>query len=99
LAKAIEVAGTPSDVRAIRAAFPKALPILGDKIPTEIFGINPNGRLLINGSVQTIEDGKLTPPNQYFWWIKSDKEWENIKKISKSKASMVRFQPKIDNVE
>ena len=99
LAKAIEVAGTPSDVRAIRAAFPKALPILGDKIPTEIFGINPNGRLLINGSVQTIEDGKLTPPNQYFWWIKSDKEWENIKKISKSKDCIVRFQPKIDNVE
>ncbi|MDP2852694.1 MAG: ABC transporter substrate-binding protein [Smithellaceae bacterium] len=99
LAKAIEVAGTPSDVRAIRAAFPKALPILGDKIPTEIFGINPNGRLLINGSVQTIEDGKMTSPTQYFWWIKSDKEWENIKKISKSKANMVRFQAKIDNVE
>ncbi len=99
LAKAIEAAGTPSDVRAIRAAFPKALPILGDKIPTEIFGINPNGRLLINGSVQTVEDGKLTSPTQYFWWIKSDKEWEDIKKLSKSKANMVRFQPKIDNVE
>lgn len=99
LAKAIEASGTLSDVRAIRAAFPKALPILGDKIPTEIFGINPNGRLLINGSVQTIENGRLTAPNQYFWWIKSDKEWENLKKISKSKASMVRFQQKIDNVE
>ncbi len=99
LAKAIEAAGSTSDVRAIRASFAKALPILGDKIPTEIFGINPNGRLLINGSVQTIENGKPTAPSQYFWWIKSDKEWENIKKLSKSKATMVRFQQKIDNVE
>lgn len=33
----------------------------------------------------------LTPPIQYFWWIKSDKEWENIKKITKSTANMVRL--------
>jgi branched-chain amino acid transport system substrate-binding protein len=99
LAKAIEAAGTPSDVRAIRAAFPSALPILGDKIPTEIFGINPNGRLLINGSVQTIENAKLSEPAQYFWWIKTDKEWDDIKKLSKSKANMYRFVPKIKDVE
>ena len=99
LSKAIEAAGTVSDVRAIRAAFSKALPILGDRIPTEIFGINDNGRLLVNGSVQTIKKGKLTPPDQYFWWIKSDKEWEEIKRISKSTSNMIRFQPKIDNVE
>jgi branched-chain amino acid transport system substrate-binding protein len=99
LAKAIEKAGTISDVRAIRAAFSKALPIVGDRIPTEIFGINDNGRLRINGSIQTVKNGQLTAPHQYFWWIKSDKEWEQIKKISKSKANMIRFQPKIDNVE
>ncbi len=99
LAKAIEAAGTTTDARAIRAAFAKVLPIVGDKIPTEIFGINPNGRLLINGSIQTIENGKLTEPEQYFWWIKSDEEWENIKKVSKSTANMIRFEAKIDDIE
>jgi len=90
LAKAIEKAGTTTDVYKIRADFHKALPINGDTIPTEIFGITDKGGLLINGSTQTVENGKLTPPIQYFWWIKSDKEWENVKKISKSKANMVR---------
>ena len=99
LAKAIEAAGTATDVRAIRAAFAKALPIVGDRLPTEIFGINPNGRLLINGSIQTIENSRLTPPIQYFWWIKSDEEWEATKKVSKSTANMVRFEAQIDNVE
>lgn len=91
LAKAIEKAGTTTDVHKIRADFHKALPINGDTIPTEIFGISAKGGLLINGSTQTIENGKLTPPIQYFWWIKSDKEWENIKKITKSTANMVRL--------
>ncbi|MBP7765443.1 MAG: ABC transporter substrate-binding protein [Deltaproteobacteria bacterium] len=99
LAKAIEAAGTTTDVRAIRAAFPRALPIVGDKIPTEIFGIADNGRLLINGSIQTVENGQLTPPVQYFWWIKSDREWEDIKKVSKSKANMVRFESKVGRIE
>jgi branched-chain amino acid transport system substrate-binding protein len=99
LSKAIEAAGTTTDVYAIRASFAKVLPILGDRIPTEIFGIADNGRLYINGSVQTVKDGQLTPPSQYFWWIKSDKEWDNIKKISKSKANMVRFQPKYGKIE
>lgn len=99
LAKAIEVAGTTTDVYKIRADFHKGLPIVGDKIPTEIFGIADNGRLLINGSIQTIENGQLTPPLQSFWWIKNDKEWENIKKVSKSKAHMIRFQPKYGKLE
>jgi branched-chain amino acid transport system substrate-binding protein len=99
LARSIEVAGTTTDIHAIRAAFPKALPILGDKLPTEIFGINPNGRLLINGSVQQIKNGKLQEPQQYFWWIKNQKEWDAIKKLSKSQSSMNWFKAKIDNVE
>jgi branched-chain amino acid transport system substrate-binding protein len=91
LARAIEKAGTTTDVYKIRADFHKALPINGDVIPTEIFGISPKGGLLINGSTQTVENGRLTPPIQYFWWIKSDQEWENIKKITKSTANMVRL--------
>ncbi len=99
LSKAIEKADTASDVRAIRAAFPKALPIVGDRLPTEIFGINDNGRLRINGSIQTIKNNQLTPPVQYFWWIKSDKEWEDIKKVTKSKANMIRFESKMGEIQ
>lgn len=91
LAKAIEKAGTTTDVYKIRADFHKALPINGDVIPTEIFGIADKGGLLINGSTQTVENGQLTPPIQYFWWIKSDKEWETVKKVTKSTANMVRL--------
>lgn len=99
LSKAIEKAETISDVRAIRAAFPKALPIVGDRLPTEIFGINDNGRLRINGSIQTIKNNQLTAPVQYFWWIKSDKEWEDIKKVTKSKANMIRFESKMGEIQ
>lgn len=99
LTKSMTVAGTVSDVRAIRAAFPKALPILGDKLPTEIFGINANGRLLINGSVSIIKDGKVHPPNQYFWWPKTQKEWDQIKKTSKSLEKMIWFKGTIANIE
>ena len=91
LAKAIEKAGTTTDVRKIRADFYKALPINGDHIPTEIFGIRESGQLLINGSTQNVEKGQLTPPIQYFWWVKTDQEWEDIKKVTKSKANMVRL--------
>ena len=90
LARAIEKAGTTTDMRKIRADFHKALPINGDQIPTEIFGILETGQLLINGSTQNVEKGKLTPPIQFFWWIKTDQEWEAIKKITKSTANMVR---------
>ena len=91
LAKAIEKAGTTTDVRKIRADFYKALPINGDHIPTEIFGIRESGQLLINGYTQNVEKGQLTPPIQYFWWVKTDQEWEDIKKVTKSKANMVRL--------
>jgi len=96
LAKAIEKAGTTTDVYKIRADFHKALPITGDTIPTEIFGITAKGGLLINGSTQTVEKNQLTPPIQYFWWIKSDKEWDAVKKVTKSKANMVRLTKAFD---
>jgi len=101
LSRAIQASGKINDVRAIRAAFPKVLPILGDKLPTEIFGINNNGRLLINGSVQMIKNGKAQEPEQYFWWPKNEKEWNAVKKVSKSKVqkkNMHWFKAKIDNV-
>lgn len=94
LAKAIEKAGTTSDVRAIRAALPKVLPLVGDKVPTEIFGIEDNGRLFINGSAQLVKNGKLLAPSQYCWWVKNNKELEAVKKLSKTKTNIFRFVAK-----
>jgi branched-chain amino acid transport system substrate-binding protein len=91
LARAIEKAGTAIDAYKIRAYFSKVLPINGDSIPSEIFGINEKGGFLINGSTQNVENNQLTPPVQYFWWIKSDEEWEEVKRITRSTANMVRL--------
>jgi branched-chain amino acid transport system substrate-binding protein len=89
LAKVIEKAGTATDVYKIRASFAKALPITGDRIPTEIFGIAPNGRLLVSGATQTIEKGKLTPPIYAVWWVKNEKEFQDVRKISKTKSHTI----------
>lgn len=83
LAKAIVAAGTVDDVRAIRAAFPKIFPMLGDKYPMEIFGITPGGRLLSTPVVQTMKHGKFTQPNLYVWWANTQKEFDHLQKITK----------------
>jgi len=100
LSKAIVAAGVVDDVYKIRAAFPKAFPILGDRIPIEAFGINDNGRLQMCASAQIVKDGKPGPPIQYFWWPKNQKEWDAVKKMTKSKVAAVQwFKAKIDNVD
>ena len=83
LAKAMVAAGTTEDVPAIRAAFPKAFPLLGDKFPIEMFGISDAGRIHLEASVQMIKNGKYTNPDLYVWWLKSEKELDSVKKISK----------------
>jgi branched-chain amino acid transport system substrate-binding protein len=98
LSRAIAAAGTVDDAHAIRAAFPKALPILGDRLPTEIFGINDNGRMQISGSVQMVKNGKFQPPSQYYWWMKNQKEWNTVKKITKSREKLNWIKPKIKDV-
>ena len=84
LAKAIAAAGTQDNVYAIRAAFPKALPMLGDKFPAEMFGISPAGRIIMPAVIQSIQGGKFAQADVYIWWTKTSEEFENIKKISKS---------------
>jgi len=84
LAKAIVAAGTVDDVSKIRAAFPKAFPLLANKYPTEVFGITDEGRPLIMALVQTITNGKSDPSVLYVWWPKSQKEFGQMKKISKT---------------
>ncbi len=89
LARAIGAAGTADDVRAIRAAFPKIVPILGDKYPWEVFAITPGGLMVSPAIVQTMKHGKFTQPHSYVWWAKTEKEFEQVKKLSKGSVPMV----------
>ncbi len=84
LARAIVASGAASDVRAIRAAFPKAFPMLGDKYPMEIYGITPGGRFIAAAATQEVKHGKFKQPGAYVWWAKTQKEFDQIKKITKS---------------
>jgi branched-chain amino acid transport system substrate-binding protein len=89
LARAIAAANTADDVRAIRAAFPKAFPMLGNQYPMEIFGITPNGLVLAPSVVQTMKFGKFTQPKVYIWWAKTQKEFDKMKKISYINIPMI----------
>lgn len=99
LARAITTAGTATDVKAMRAAFPKIFPILGDRVPTELYGIQHHGRMLMAGAVQRVINGKLQPPVQYYHWIQSDKEWKEIQKITKYKTDRRWLKVEIENCE
>jgi branched-chain amino acid transport system substrate-binding protein len=83
LAKAIASAGTQDNVYAVRAAFPKAFPMIGDKYPAEIFSVSPAGRMLMPIVTQVVQGGKFSQATAYIWWTKTNVEFENIKKISK----------------
>ncbi|NLX53454.1 MAG: ABC transporter substrate-binding protein [Deltaproteobacteria bacterium] len=84
LARAIVAAGTASDVRAIRAAFPKAFPVLGDRYPMEIYGITSAGRFITAAVAQEVKHGRFRQPAAYVWWAKTRKEFDRIVKITKS---------------
>ncbi len=95
LARAIETAGTVTDVYKIREAFPKALAgggLMGDKFPTEEMGIEKNGRMHVAASVQTITNGKSDPTVLYLWWPKTQKEFETDKKRSATKKNEIVWQ-------
>ncbi|MGB6067163.1 MAG: ABC transporter substrate-binding protein [Desulfomonilaceae bacterium] len=80
LARAMAAAGTVNDPVKIRAAFPKAFPLTGDKFPVEYFGITPGGRMEVAGSVQTITDkGKYGPIDMFVWWLKTKEEFNKFK--------------------
>lgn len=88
LAKAIVAAGTVDDIYKIRAAFPKAFPLLADKFPNEVFGIANAGRLLIFVSVQTVTNGKSDKSELYAWWPKNQNEFDQVKKTTKTNKSI-----------
>jgi len=88
LIRAVQAAGTVTDVYKIRAAFPKVYPLLADNYPNEVFGINEKGNTLIMASVQTITGGKSDPSSLYVWWTRDKKQFEQIKKTTKTHKSV-----------
>jgi branched-chain amino acid transport system substrate-binding protein len=90
LARAISAAGTTSDVHKIRQAFPKAFPMLIDEFPMEAYGVTPAGRFLVTTGTQTITNGKMDKPEIYFWWPKTQKEYEEVEKMARIDRSIPR---------
>lgn len=89
LALAIAEAGTVDNVYAIRGAFPRVFPMLGDRYPMEFHAMTPNGRMLCMAVVQTMKHGKFTEPHLYAWWTRSQKEADKIKKITKGSTQII----------
>ena len=95
LAKAIQVANTVDDVYAIRNAFPKAFPMLGDRFAAEDHGISSAGRVYSLAGVQSIKNGKFTQPDMYVWWTKTPAEFDKVKKATKYRAPLKLFKPNL----
>lgn len=89
LAKAIAAAGSVDDVRAIRAAFPSAFPMLGDKYPMEIYGIQANGRLVSTPVIQTMKYARFSQTNLYVWWANTQKEFDAVQKMTKGTIPLI----------
>jgi len=77
LSRAMVAAGSVDDPVAIRAAFPKAFPLLGDKFPSEFYGITPAGRMYCLGSVQVIDQAaKYGQVQLVAWQYKTEAEFK-----------------------
>ncbi len=91
LAKAMVAAGTVEDAVAIRAAFPKAFPLPGDKFPSEYHGISDKGRMHCMASVQMIKDGKYSPADLYAYWQKDQAEFDKLKAQVKITGGTIKY--------
>jgi branched-chain amino acid transport system substrate-binding protein len=87
--RAMTAAGTVDDPYAIRAAFTKALPLVGDKFPSEILGVTNAGRVHRTVQLEAIKGGKFSAPNVYVWWAKTPAEFNNAKKMTKMRAPLI----------
>ena len=99
LAKAIQIANTVDDVYAIRNAFTKAFPMLGDSFAAEDHGISSSGRIYSLAGVQSIKNGKFTQPDMYVWWTKTPAEFDKVKKATKYKVPLKLFKSKMIIIE
>jgi len=88
VARAVEAAGT-TNVLAIRKAFPKAYPLLGDEVPAQVHGMASDGRQKMMCSTQEVnKDGKLERPVLQIWWAKTKKEFDAAEQLALSPKSM-----------
>lgn len=88
IARAVQAAGS-TDVMAVRKAFPKAYPLLGDEVPAQVHGLTSDGRQKMMCSTQEInQEGKLERPVLQIWWTKTQKEFDAVEKLALSKRSM-----------
>ncbi len=93
LARAVSIAGTVEQIPAIRSAFPRTLPLLGENFSCEIHGMTVEGRLYVPVTTQVVRNGKPGKPSVYFWWIKSKDEFSQTKKLSKYKLPVNWLNP------
>jgi branched-chain amino acid transport system substrate-binding protein len=99
LSQTIQAANTIDDVYAIRAAFPKAFPLLCDKFVTEDHGISSSGRVYTMAGVQSIKNDKFTQPDIYVWWTKSQAEFDKVIKATKFTVPLKWFRSKMGTLE
>jgi branched-chain amino acid transport system substrate-binding protein len=82
VAKAVQAAQS-TDVLAIRKAFPKAYPLLGNEVPATVYGMTSDGRQKMMCSTQSInKDGKLERPVLQIWWPQTQKEYDALAKLA-----------------
>jgi branched-chain amino acid transport system substrate-binding protein len=91
LARAIAAAGSTTDIYRIRASFPKGLPLLGDRFPSEVFGIADDGAMHVLAAVQSIANGQLNPTELYAWWPRNQREFDTYQKQTAARQNAFKW--------
>lgn len=93
IARAVKAADSTKAVDVRRKIY-KALPMLGDQFPVEVYGINDNGTMYLPNVLQSMTNGKLSPVDCMLAFPKSRTEFNKYKSMSKMKHSQnIRWQP------
>ena len=93
IAKTMQLTGAICPAE-IRANLQHALPVVGDELPCELFGIRENGDLLCGLVMQTVRDGKFSKIDYILSFPKTKEEFEKYKKMSKTtQPEMIRWAP------
>ena len=99
LAKAIATAETQDNVYAVRAAFPKALPLLADQHILEMHSISNGGLVHVGTGIQQVKEGKFQKADVLLWWTNKPEEIANVNKITKYTAPMKPYKLKISTLD
>lgn len=79
LIRAMEIAGSVTDARAIRAALPQVFPLSADEFPTEVIGMTDLGRLYMMATTMALEDGDYGTLYLHLWWPTTEEEFTAAK--------------------